>query len=117
MPVLSNDQFGKLKISLFKTMSNSNRLWHLCIYRNLKFGHFPMVFEFPHMFSTPDNATESFSEYLSLLRFYFKCFDLYFFFQKASKGTKLQKLHHAALSGNEEEVQKLLAKGVGKRKL
>jgi len=32
--------------------------------------------------------------------------------QKASKGNKLQKLHHAALSGNEDEVQKLLGKGV-----
>ena len=42
---------------------------------------------------------------------------IFFSFQQAIKGTKLQKLHHAALSGNEEEVQKLLGKGVGKRKL
>jgi len=41
----------------------------------------------------------------------------FFSFQKASKGNKLQKLHHAALSGNEDEVQKLLGKGVGKHKL
>ncbi|XP_027052782.1 transient receptor potential cation channel subfamily A member 1-like [Pocillopora damicornis] len=32
--------------------------------------------------------------------------------QKAGKGNKIQKLHHAALSGNEAEVQKLLGKGV-----
>ncbi|RMX38686.1 hypothetical protein pdam_00005931 [Pocillopora damicornis] len=31
---------------------------------------------------------------------------------KAGKGNKIQKLHHAALSGNEAEVQKLLGKGV-----
>jgi len=76
-----------------------------------------MVFEF-HRFATTDNATKRFSEYLALLGFYFKRFNIYLFlFQKASKGNKLQKLHHAALSGNEDEVQKLLGKGVGKRKL
>jgi len=32
--------------------------------------------------------------------------------QKAGKGNKLQQLHLAALSGNEEEVQRLLGKGV-----
>lgn len=31
---------------------------------------------------------------------------------KANKSNKVQKLHHAALSGNEAEVQKLLGKGV-----
>lgn len=50
------------------------------------------------------------------IRYFCLCFKLsqYFSFQKAGKGNKLQKLHHAALSGNEDEVQKLLGKGVGK---
>ena len=34
--------------------------------------------------------------------------------QITSKGNKMQKLHLAALSGNELDVKKLLSKGVGK---
>lgn len=38
-------------------------------------------------------------------------------FQKAAKGSKPQKLNLAALSGNEDEVKRLLSKGVGKCKI